>query len=112
MAEALPWVLEQFPDLEWNWLLNHSKRRNLQNRLGFLVSVARRLAERRLKTAAARKLRRVEEELEGARLVAETTLGRDSMPTAEREWLRHHRSAEARHWNVLAGMEPQELPYA
>ena len=112
VAEALPWVLEQFPDLEWKWLLDHVKRRNLQNRLGFLVNVARRLAERQLNAATAKKLGRVEEELEGARLVAETTLGRDSMPTAEREWLRHHRSPEARHWNVLAGMEPQGLPYA
>ena len=112
VAEALPWVLEQFPDLEWKWLLDHAKRRNLQNRLGFLVTVARRVAERQLKTSAARKLSRVEKDLEGARLVAETTLGRDLMPTAEREWLRHHRSAEARHWNVLTGMEPQDLPYA
>jgi transcriptional regulator with XRE-family HTH domain len=112
VAEALPWVLEKYPELDWEWLLAPAKVRNLQNRLGFLVTVARKLAERRRNSRAAEKLESVEKELENARLAAETTLGRDTMPEAEREWLRKHRSPEARHWNVLAGLRLQDLPYA
>ena len=112
VAEAMPWVLEQFPELDWKWLVDHAKRRNVQNRLGFLVTVARMLAKKRLNKTAVEKLSSVKEELESSRLVAETTLGREAMPLAERVWLRAHRSPEARHWNVLAGLTLQELPYA
>ena len=76
------------------------------------MTVARKLAEKGRDRAAAAKLGRVHDELERARLVAETTLGRAAMPEAEREWLREHRSPEARHWNVLSGLSVRELPYA
>ena len=112
VAEAMPWVLQQYPTLDWTWLVTNAKLRNVQNRLGFLVTAARRVAERRSDHAAAEKLERVERELEPARLAAETTLGREAMPEVERAWLRRHRSAEARHWNVLVGMKVEELPYA
>ena len=108
----MPWVLEQYPLLDWDWLMDQVRRRNVQNRLGFLVTVARTLAERRTNKVAADRLSRVEEALEQSRLVAETTLGREEMPTAERAWLREHRSPEARHWNVLAGLKLQDLSYA
>jgi transcriptional regulator with XRE-family HTH domain len=108
---ALPWVLVEYPDLNWNWLLTHVKLRNLQNRLGFLVSLARELAERTgNKPDAARRLSEVERELEQARLVAETTLSRESMPAAEREWLRANRPALARRWNVVTSLNAEEMP--
>ena len=112
VAEAMPWVLEQFPSLDWDWLVDHARRRNVQNRLGFLVTVARMLAQRRTNKVAVERLTRVEEELEQSRLVAETTLGREGMPAAERAWLREHRSPAARHWNVLSGLKLQDLSYA
>lgn len=112
VAEAVPWVLERFPDLDWKWLLDRAKRHDLQNRLGFLVTVAQKLAEKGHHRASVEKLASVRDELEKSRLVAETTLGREGMPAAEREWLREHRSPEARHWNVLSGLSARELPYA
>lgn len=112
VAEAMPWVLEQFPSLDWDWLVDQARRRNLQNPLGFLVTVARLLAEKRTNRVAVDRLSRVEDELEQSRLVAETTLGREAMPAAERAWLREHRSPEARHWNVVAGLKLQDLSYA
>lgn len=111
VAEAMPWVLQRYPTLDWKWLVENAKLRNVQNRLGFLVTAARKVAERRSDHAAAERLGRVERELEPARLAAETTLGRETMPEAERAWLRRHRSAEARHWNVLVGMKVEDLPY-
>lgn len=46
LVEALPWVLLEYPDLDWEWLVNEAKQHELQNRLGFLTNVARRLAEK------------------------------------------------------------------
>lgn len=113
VTEALPWVLMQYPELDWDWLVSHAKLRNLQNRLGFLVAVARTLAEGRPDgSAAAARLAEVERELDRARLAAETTLGREAMPSAERAWLRANRPRHARHWNVLASLTPEQLPYA
>src|SRR5260370_1352321 len=45
LTEALPWVVLEYPDLDWNWLVTAAKTHNLQNRLGFVTSVSRRLAE-------------------------------------------------------------------
>ena len=113
VTEALPWVLVQYPTLNWDWLVSHAKLRNLQNRLGFLVGVAGDLAEGRPdRSAAAARLEEVERELERARLAAETTLSREAMPPAEREWLRANRPLQARRWNILASLTPQQLPYA
>ena len=113
VAEALPWVLLRYPDLDWNWLVPRVKLENLQNRLGFLVSVARELAERQPEwSGSAPRLRAVERQLEHARLTAETTLGRDSMSEAEKSWLRENRPPAAERWNVLSNMTAEQLPYA
>jgi transcriptional regulator with XRE-family HTH domain len=112
VTEALPWVLMRFPDLDWDWLLMHAKQRNLQNRLGFLVELAGELArDRPDSSAATTRLKEVARELERARLAAETTLGREAMPPAEREWLRQGRSAEAARWNVLTTLSSEQLRY-
>ena len=110
ITRALPWVLLRYSDLNWSWLLAHVKLRNLQNRLGFLVALARELAEDKENDSdTASRLREVETDLDRARLAAETTLSRESMPPAEREWLRSNRPALARHWNVVTSLAAQEL---
>src|SRR5688572_8525220 len=45
VVEALPWVLLQYPDLDWRWLVREAQLNELQNKLGFLTSLARRIAE-------------------------------------------------------------------
>ena len=113
VTEALPWVLMRYPGLNWDWLTSHVKLRNLQNRLGFLGTLARELAERRPDgSEAAKRLSDVERDLERSRLAAETTLSRESMPAAERAWLRANRPANAEWWNVLTSLTPQDLTYA
>ena len=48
VIEALPWLLVEYgSDLDWDWLVRESKLRDLQNRLGFLVTIAREVAEKR-----------------------------------------------------------------
>jgi len=112
LVEALPWVLGTYPDLNWSWLRDHAKLRNAQNRLGYLVHLARQtvhmLPERERAAAA---LSRWEEELEEARLAREGTLCRDFMPDAERDWTRKNRPKAAAHWNLLTDLSAGQLWY-
>ncbi len=113
LAEALPWVLLTYPDLDWRWLVDHSKLHDVQNRLGFVVTLAKAFAARRAHLQhAEKKLSAAEQQLERARLAREDTLGRESMPKAERRWLSEHRTPEAQHWNLLTSLSADQLRYA
>ncbi|MGH8864137.1 MAG: helix-turn-helix transcriptional regulator [Burkholderiales bacterium] len=113
LSEALPWVLLTYPDLDWQWLVGQSKFHDVQNRLGFVVAVARAVATRHAGFSQAEgKLAAVEQQLERVRLAREDTLGRESMPSAERRWLAVNRSPAARHWNVLTSLSDDQLSYA
>jgi transcriptional regulator with XRE-family HTH domain len=113
LAEALPWVLLSYPDIDWSWLVRHAKLHDLQNRLGFLVAVAKSVATTQPQfRGALEPLSSVEKQLERARLAREDTLCRDSMPAAERRWLEENRSPLAQHWNMLSGLAADQLSYA
>jgi transcriptional regulator with XRE-family HTH domain len=111
VVEALPWVLLRYVDLDWAWLVREAKVDDLQNRLGFLVSVARQLAELRGETGAAEKLAEQEQSLEGSRLQREGAF-RELLTDAERRWLREHRPPHATHWNMLSTVNGSELANA
>lgn len=108
VVEALVWVVLTYPDLDWDWLVRQAKVEDLQNRLGFLVTVARQLAEQKNDAEAAARLTRAEQALEYSRLQREDAF-RVSMTEAERRWLRRHRSPEATRWNVLTNLNASEL---
>jgi hypothetical protein len=91
LAEALPWVVWKHHDLNWSWLLTQAKLNDLQNRLGFLVALAKAVAERHHDADAVKTLDRVEAALEPSRLAREDTLARESITQAERRWLRFDR---------------------
>jgi transcriptional regulator with XRE-family HTH domain len=112
VAEALPWLVAQCSGLDWEWLMREARVRDLQNRLGFLVTLGRELASMRGDLMAAEALRPVEESLNRSRLVREDTLCQDSLSTPERRWLRQTRPAAARHWNLLTDLDSPTLPYA
>ncbi len=112
LSEALPWVAWHYPDLNWQWLMAQAKLHDLQNRLGFVVALARHVAARKDQPETAAKLAAVEQQLEQSRLVREDTLCRDSMTQAERRWLRERRPTLAQHWNLLTGLVPEHLSYA
>jgi len=112
LSEALPWVVGQYADLDWPWLVAEAKQYDLQNRLGFVVGLAREVAARQERAATATALAAVEASLEPSRLAREDTLCRQSMTQAERRWLREHRPALAVHWNLLTGLVPDHLSYA
>jgi hypothetical protein len=47
VVEALPWLVAEYSDLDWAWLMREAKLGDVQNRLGFLVTLGRQLAEKR-----------------------------------------------------------------
>ena len=112
LSEALPWVVWRYPELDWDWLVAQVKAHDLQNRLGFVVGLARQVAERKTQAATAEALASVEGRLEPSRLAREDTLCRESMTQAERRWLRERRPTQAQHWNLLTGLVPEHLSYA
>lgn len=111
VTEALPWLLAKYPDLDWEWLVRAAKVHDLQNRLGFLTTVACRLAQKHGEEHAVEVLAQKESELKQSRLVGEDTLCHESLSETEREWLRKNRSPEARQWNLLTDLSAERLSY-
>lgn len=112
VTEALPWLLLQFPNLDTEWLVRQARLHNLQNRLGFVVNLARQLAEctPRYQNRAP-ELLGLERELESSRLAREDTLCEASLGPAHRRWLSENRPPKARDWNLLADWRPDMLRY-
>lgn len=113
VAEALPWVLLRYPDMDHGYLVREARLRNLSNRLGFAVSLALRVAERRNEegTKTYQALSALQDELRTSRLASEDTYGHP-MHEAEREWVRNNRSPDAEYWHVLSDWKPEHLQYA
>jgi hypothetical protein len=112
LVEALPWLTHTYADMDWNWLVTNAKLRDRQNRLGYVVVLARKLSKGGMDSARLEKLVASQSLLERSRLAGEDTLCHDSMTQAERKWLRGHRPQEARHWNLLTDLDVRNLPYA
>jgi transcriptional regulator with XRE-family HTH domain len=113
LVEALPWVLKSYTDLNWEWLRDRAKLQNAQNRLGYLVHLAKETAGALPQHGSAvNVLTGWENQLEEARLASEGTLCRESMAEAERRWLRANRRPAAAHWSLLTGITAEQLPYA
>lgn len=111
VVEALPWLLLTYPDLKWNEVLPAAKMYDLQNRLGYVISVARRLAELKGLSEIASTLKKHEVDLERSLLAREDTLCNETMTGTERNWLTRNRSEDARRWHLLTDLSPQSLSY-
>jgi transcriptional regulator with XRE-family HTH domain len=112
LVEALPWLVWRYPEMNWPWLINAAKLRDCQNRLGFVVGLARQLAEQNGETIKAALLQQTEAALAQSRLAREDTLCHAGLSTAERNWLRGQRPPEAAFWNLLTDMAAAQLSYA
>jgi len=111
VAEALPWVALSYAQPD-SWLVGNARRFNLQNRLGFVVSLAKRVAETRNDDVRAAELSQLESLLDESRLAKEDAFYRPPRTESEREWLRKNRTEDAVHWNMLTEMRPEHLQYA
>ena len=113
LTEALPWLLVRFEGVNFQYLVKQAKAKDLQNRLGFTVSLAEQVAERNaafMRNSPA--LHEAKETLERSRLAREDTYGRRETSERMRAWLHANRSPEAEHWNLLTDLRVEHLPYA
>lgn len=110
ILRALPWLALEYYDLDWNWAIKEARRRQKQNRLGFVVSLAQQLGarsygnEERLAILA-----ETEEKLFEYRLETEDTLCQQGMAEGSKRWLRENRGREARLWNILTDLEEEAI---
>ncbi len=94
------------------WTSRQSQDHSLQNKLGFVVRLGRRVAESRSDNTRSKELGKLEEMLEESRLANEGFFYRPPMTEREREWLSKNRTVDAAHGNLLADMRPEQLSYA
>ena len=111
VAEALPWVAMKYAQSD-SWLVENARRFNLQNRLGFVVRLARRVADMRGDGTRSTELNHLENMLDDSRLAKEDVFYRPPRTESESEWLRKNRTEDAVHWNLLTDMRPEHLQYA
>ena len=103
VAEGLPWLVFRYPDMDFNWLVSQARLSNLQNRLGFTVTLAR-LA------GGNGTLQEPEQALADSKLAKEDSFCR-ALNEAERRWLQENRSEQAAQWNLLSDLRPDMLRY-
>jgi transcriptional regulator with XRE-family HTH domain len=111
VTEALAWLPLAYPHLNWDWLTANAKLRDRQNRLGFVVELARQAAEKGGSSQVGEELAARVARLEPSRLAKEDTLCKESMTRAERTWLREHRPESAEHWNLLTDLTVEQLDH-
>jgi transcriptional regulator with XRE-family HTH domain len=117
VAEALPWLLLQYGAMgeeHKDWLVKHARLQALTNRLGFVVSLAKKVSARRGETASdvCRGLAELEQELDRTRLARVDTFCQNYLSQTQREWLESARPEVAKHWNLLTNWQPEHLNYA
>ena len=105
-------VLHYDQALDWKWLCNEARLTDSQNRLGFVVWLSRHLSERHGDTSKARRLRQVEQALDGSRLLREGTFFEQVKSERMKNWLRERQSPEAKHWRVLTEFRPERVRHA
>jgi transcriptional regulator with XRE-family HTH domain len=113
VTEALPWLVLHYPDMDREWLVMQARVSNLSNRLGFVVDMARQLADNaeRSDSLTSHLLNELANELRASRLDVEGTLCQDSLSEAERRWLRQNRPEQARYWHLLTNLLPEHIQY-
>jgi transcriptional regulator with XRE-family HTH domain len=114
LVEALPWLLVNYWNMDANWLVQQAKLCDLQNRLGFVVSLARHISEACNPSDDNRNcfLADLSGTLDRSRLAKEDTFGKPPRTATEREWVLANRTDEAKHWNLLTDWRPEHFQYA
>ena len=112
VAEALPWLVLAYSNMDWGWVVTQTRMHEVQNRLGFVLTLARELAERRNKTEVVTQLREVEDRLQTLVLMRQTTFCHEHMTQAERRWLMEKSTPQAKRWHVLSDLSLEHLSHA
>lgn len=112
LVEALPWLVSEISGADWRKTVQAAKVKDLQNRLGFVTSLARAAAERRGDEREAARLKRREDVLADSRLLKEDVLCAASLTETEKLWILGNRTPEAEFWRVLSDLKAEHLSYA
>ncbi|MBI3646926.1 MAG: helix-turn-helix domain-containing protein [Acidobacteriales bacterium] len=117
VAEALPWLLLRYGAMDGSsreWMLERARVRGLTNRLGFAVTLAKQVAERKGDTTSDsyHVLAQLEQELYRTRLAEQDTFCQAHLSQRERQWLQEARPDAAKQWNLLTNWRPEHLQYA
>jgi hypothetical protein len=91
--------------------VGEAKKFDLQNRLGFVVNLARQVSQRGAESERTKGLENLESWLESSRLAREDYFYRPPRNDHERQWLLDNRPGAARHWNLLSDLRPEHLQY-
>jgi transcriptional regulator with XRE-family HTH domain len=110
LVEALPWLVLHYTPFDHEWLVREAKVRDLQNRVGFVVTLARGLAQRTNDVEKDRRLETLEQQLKRSQLAREDTFC-TRLPDKQRTWLADNRPQEARDWNLLTEWTAGALRY-
>ena len=108
LREALPWLPFRHQEMDWGWVTSQAKLHDVQNRLGFVLTLATALSQKKNPSAVA-KLENSLDALWRARLAKEDTLCHESMTQVERRWLRSNRPPAAEQWNLLTDLKVEHL---
>jgi transcriptional regulator with XRE-family HTH domain len=111
LVEALPWLVFNFSDIDWAQIVSSAKLDDAQNRLGFLLSLARAMAERTKDENKEGLFKELLSNLEKSRLLRDDSFRRNSMTESEKAWLRKNRPQPAHHWRVLSNLSTDHLIY-
>lgn len=110
VVEGLPWLLLQFPEVNWEWLIRQAKEHNRQNRLGYLLNLAAKVALRHRRQLAKR-IYSVLAVLFEARLAKTDTLCQESWPPSQRKHAHLKRTKLAAFWNLDTRLTEKDLAY-
>lgn len=110
-AEALPWLIHNFSEMNWSEIIDSVKIIDGQNRLGFLISLTH---ENSLLNNEGEKTGLFENllsKLEKSRLYEEDSFRRRLMTETEKAWLEENRTAQARFWRMLTNLSYEHLKF-
>jgi hypothetical protein len=111
IVEALPWLIYQFPDMDWVIVVRSAKITDSQNRLGFLLSLAEIKAKKSNEKEKQDLFRELLSNLERSRLYGEDSFRRENLTASERAWLKKYRSKNAKHWRIWSNLTPDHLTF-
>ena len=95
-------------------MVEQAQVRGLTNRLGFAVTLAKQIAERKAMTTSDvyHALNKLEQVLHRTRLAEQGTFCQDQLSQRQREWLQETRPEAARQWSLLTNWQPEHFQYA
>lgn len=110
-VEALPWLIFNFAEMNWEVIVKEAKLSDAQNKLGFLISLAHEKAVRSKSENQKQIFKELLLKLEKSKLYKEDSFKRNLITKTEHNWLKKNRSKHARVWRVLTDMTADNLTF-